>query len=335
MRTLTALTLLLAAGSAGAAADSADLVFAPAVPAPIARKAPATLKVHLETKELQMDVADGLDKPTSYMFWTFNSHVPGPFLRARVGDTLDLTITNPADSSMDHSIDLHAVTGPGGGAKVTLVKPGQTKEVLFKLLNPGLYVYHCAAPPVTDHIANGMFGLILVEPAEGLPKVDREFYIMQSEIYTKEEAGTEGLVHFSHDKALMEQPTYVVFNGRVGGLQDERRLNAKVGESVRVYFGNAGPNLISSWHIIGVIFDQVWNWGGIGADPARNVQTVLVPAGGSSIAQFTMKVPGDYTIVDHSIFRLEQGAMGTLHADGPEDLSIYPHVAPPKPESKP
>ncbi len=329
MTTLTALALTLAA-SRVPAAESPNLSYVPAMPPPVTRKVPAVVHVDLVAKEFKGLLAEGLTEPTEYMFWSFNGHVPGPVIRARVNDTLELRISNEASSSMDHNIDLHAVSGPGGGAKVTLVKPGQSKTVRFKLLNPGLYMYHCAAPPVTDHIANGMYGMILVEPEAGLPAVDHEYAVVQSEFYTKEEREEEGLVHFDHGKALAEDPTFVVFNGRVGGLQGERQLTAKVGETVRVYFVNAGPNLTSAWHIIGIIFDRLWAMGGVGAEPLRNIQTTSVAPGGAAIADFKVQVPGDYTVVDHSIFRLEKGAVGILHVEGAENTEIYPHVAPEK-----
>jgi len=327
MTMMTTVVLALAAAR-GLAADNPNLSYVPAVPPPITRKAPAVVHVELTAREFKGTLAEGLTEPTEYQFWSFNGHVPGPVIRARVGDTLELVISNEATSSMDHNIDLHAVSGPGGGAKVTLVKPGQSKTVRFKLLNPGLFMYHCAAPPVTDHIANGMYGMILVEPEAGLPAVDHEYAVVQSEFYIKETREDEGLVHFDHEKALAETPTFVVFNGRVGGLQGPRQLTARVGETVRVYFVNAGPNLTSAWHIIGVIFDKLWALGGIGAEPLRNIQTTSVAPGGAAIAEFKVVVPGDYTVVDHSIFRLEKGAVGILHVDGAENTEIYPHVAP-------
>lgn len=305
--------------------ETAKLTFAPKVPPPVNRKKPATVKVALETNEVEGMLMPGLGENTRYQFWTFNGRVPGPFIRAREGDTLELTLTNPKTSAMPHNIDLHAVTGPGGGAAVTLAAPGETKVARFKMLNSGLYVYHCAAPPVTDHIANGMYGLILVEPPGGLPPADREFYVMQSEFYTKEEFGHEGLVTYSHDKALEEEPTYVVFNGRFGSLMEEGSLKAKVGEDVRVYFGNAGPNKISSFHVIGAIFDRVYREGGV-READGGIQTTLVPAGGSAIVDFKLKVPGNYTLVDHAIFRLEKGAVGLLTAEGPEAPEIYKAV---------
>ncbi len=303
----------------------AALTYAPEVPPAVARQAPAVVRVDLRTEEKVGVLMKGFEEGTKYTFWTFNGHVPGPFIRVRVGDTLEVNLKNPKANSMDHNIDLHAVTGPGGGAAITLPKPGEEKTARFKLLNPGLYVYHCAAPPVTEHIANGMYGLILVEPAEGLPKVDREFYVMQSEFYTKKPFGEEGLQSFDAQAASAEKPTYIVFNGMVRSLMDEGTLKAKTGEKVRVFFGNGGPNLVSSWHIIGEIFDSVYREGSV-TGPQHNIQTTLVPAGSASIAEFGLEVPGDYTLVDHSIFRIEKGAMGILHVDGPERPDIYKKI---------
>lgn len=306
--------------------EEAVLTQAPQVPPAIARRHPAVVQVHLETREKEGLIMNGFEEGTRYRFWTFNGQVPGPMIRVRQGDTIELTLTNPKESTMDHNIDLHAVTGPGGGAKITLAKPGETKVARFKTLNPGLFVYHCAAPPVTEHIANGMYGLILVEPAGGLPKVDREYYVMQSEFYTKAEFGAEGLQSFDPDKAAAERPTYIVFNGRVGALLGEGALKAKTGETVRIYFGDGGPNLVSSWHIIGEIFDRLWPEGALASPPLKSVQTTLVPAGGSVVVEFKTQVPGDYTLVDHSIFRIEKGALGSLHVDGPADPEVYQSV---------
>ncbi|MBI3564380.1 MAG: nitrite reductase, copper-containing [Elusimicrobia bacterium] len=308
------------------AVEDAVLTTAPNVPPAIARKTPATVRVAFETKEAVGTLMESIGDPTRYKFWTFNGTVPGPFVRVREGDTLDITLKNPLTSGMAHNIDLHAVTGPGGGAAVTLTKPGETSTARFKMLQPGLYVYHCAAPPVSDHIANGMYGMILVEPKEGLPKVDREFYVMQSEFYTKEELGFEGLTTYDPKKASAEEPTYIVFNGKHGALMEEGVLKAKTGERVRLYFGDAGPNKTSSFHIIGTIFDKVYREGGFGAAPERNVQTTVVPPGGATVVEFDLKVPGNYTLVDHAIFRLEKGAVGLLHADGPDAPEVYKKV---------
>lgn len=291
----------------------AVLTHAPNVPPPIDRDYPAKVVVKMETVEKVMRLADGVD----YDFWTFGGQVPGQFIRIREGDEVEFHLSNHPDSKMPHNIDLHAVTGPGGGAASSLTSPGHTSEFNFKALNPGLYVYHCATAPVGMHIANGMYGLILVEPKEGLPKVDREYYVMQGDFYTKGGYGEKGVQPFDMEKAVAENPDYVLFNGSVGALTGENALKANVGETVRLFVGNGGPNLISSFHVIGEIFDKVYMEGGTAEN--KNVQTTLIPSGGAAITEFKTDVPGEYVLVDHSIFRaFNKGALGILQVDGDE-----------------
>jgi nitrite reductase (NO-forming) len=193
----------------------------------------------------------------------------------------------------------------------------------FKALNPGLYVYHCATAPVAMHVANGMYGLILVEPKDGLPKVDREYYVMQGDFYTKGANGQAGLQPFSMVKAIDERPDYVVFNGAVGAIAGDKALPANVGETVRLYFGVGGPNLTSSFHVIGEIFDRVWAEGNM-ALVTRDVQTTAVPAGGAAIVEFKVEVPGTYILVDHSLTRaFNKGALGMLKVTGAENKLVY------------
>lgn len=294
------------------------LTYAPDVPPPITRSEPALVKYALETTEEVGRLADGVE----YQFWTFSGSVPGPMLRVREGDMVELTLTNNSTSAMPHNIDLHAVTGPGGGADLTYVVPGESRAFRFRALNPGVYIYHCAVPPVGMHVANGMYGLIVVDPVNGWTEVDREYYVLQSEFYTEGDFGAPGLQRFSLRRALAEDPAYVVFNGGVDSLRNENALHAEVGERVRMFFGNAGPNLASSFHIIGVIFDLVYLEGGSHAN--RNVDVTLVPAGGAVIAEMEFHVPGDYLLVDHSIFRaFNKGALGTITVQGPENPVVY------------
>ncbi len=302
---------------------SAHLTFAPAVPAPINRTSPAVVRVDLETIEAVSPLVKDEHGNTTYEFWTFNGQVPGPMIRVRVGDTIELHLKNAKESENSHNIDLHAVTGPGGGATSLLVEPGEEKIARFKVLNPGLYIYHCATPPIPEHIANGMYGMILVEPKGGLSPVDKEFYVLQSEFYTKNEFGAKGLQHFDGAKGANENPTYVVFNGSVGALTGEGALQAEVGDRIRMYFGNAGPNLVSSWHIIGEIFDRVYHEASLTASPLESIQTTTVPAAGATVAEFTVDVPGNYLIVDHSIFRIDKGAVAILNVSGKESPAIY------------
>src|SRR5262245_27799258 len=275
----------------------ATLTNAPDVPPPITRRDPARVVVHLEVREVTMPISDGVD----YTFWTFGGQVPGKFVRVRQGDTVEFHLQNHPENQMPHNIDLHAVTGPGGGATSSFTAPGHESRFTFKALNPGLYVYHCATAPVGMHIANGMYGLILVEPPQGLTPVDREFYVMQGDFYTVGPYREKGTQSFDMQKAIDERATYVVFNGSEGALVGDRALKAKVGERVRIFVGNGGPNLVSSFHVIGEIFDRVYYEGG--ARYQEHVQTTLIPAGGSAIVEFKVEVPGTYILVDHSIFR--------------------------------
>jgi nitrite reductase (NO-forming) len=300
-------------GAVSIARDPADL------PGPIADGAARTTTVELEAVELVGKLAND----TTYRYWTFNGKVPGPFVRVRVGDTVNLVFKNRADSRMIHSVDLHAVTGPGGGAVMTQTPPGEIKSFRFKALNPGLFVYHCATPMVANHISSGMYGLILVEPAGGLPKVDREFYVMQGELYTDRGFGQRGHDEFSVEKLLAERAEYFVFNGAVGALTTEYPMKARVGETVRIFFGVGGPNATSSFHVIGEIFDRVYDQAAMGGAAATNVQTTTVPAGGATIVEFKLEVPGRYILVDHALARLERGLAGFLVVDGPEDASIF------------
>ncbi|GAB6068408.1 copper-containing nitrite reductase [Methylothermus subterraneus] len=287
------------------------------VPPPVRRTGPATVQVELTAREVIAEIAPGI----SYPYWTFNDTVPGPMLRVRVSDIVELKLTNDLSSTHEHDIDLHAVTGPGGGAPLTRVKPGESKSFRFKALKPGLYVYHCAAgdPPV--HVANGMYGLILVEPEGGLPEVDREFYLVQGEFYTQGLMGEKGLQPFSRTKMLEERPDYIVFNGRIGALVDHP-LTAQVGEKIRLFIGNAGVAKISSFHVIGEIFDRVWPEAST-AQPFENVQTTLIPAGGAAMIEFKLEVPGSYTLVDHALGRMDRGAWGVLQVEGPADEELY------------
>ncbi len=298
--------------------EEAVLTLAPNVPPPITRDHPTRVVVNLESQELVLPLSDGVD----YTFWTFGGGVPGRFIRVREGDVVEFHLNNRPDSRMPHNIDLHAVTGPGGGATSSFVTPGQSATFVFKALNPGLYVYHCATAPVGMHIANGMYGLILVEPEGGLPPVDREYYVMQGEIYTAGGYGEPGLQPFDMEKALDEDPDYVVFNGAVGALTGDNALTADVGETVRLFVGNGGPSLISSFHVIGEIFDRVHIEAGTAV--TENVQTTLVPAGGAAIVEFETQVPGEFLIVDHAIFRaFNKGALGMLTVGGEGDSLIY------------
>jgi len=295
----------------------AVMTHAPEVPPPVNRDHAALVKVKMETIEKTMKMADGVD----YTYWTFNGDVPGQMIRVREGDTVEVEFSNNPNSTVPHNVDFHASTGTGGGAAATFTAPGRTSTFRWKALQSGLYIYHCAVAPVGMHIGNGMYGLVLVEPKEGLPKVDKEFYIVQGDFYTKGKYGEPGLQPFDMDKAIREDADYVVFNGHVGAIAGDNALKAKVGETVRMYVGNGGPNLVSSFHVIGELFDKVYVEGGKLIN--ENVQSTLIPAGGAAIIEFKVDIPGSLTIVDHSLFRaFNKGALGQLVVEGEDHPEI-------------
>jgi nitrite reductase (NO-forming) len=301
-------------------ATASSIVLDPTdLPPPIGERAPQHVTYEIETVELEGQLADG----TTFTYWTYDGTVPGPFLRVKEGDTVEIILTNRADSTATHSIDLHAVTGPGGGAAVTQAAPGESKSFTFKAINPGIYVYHCATPMVAHHIANGMYGLILVEPAEGMAPVDREFYVMQGEIYTQGSHGEHGRQEIDIQKLLNETPEYFVFNGAVGGLTEEYVMTANVGETVRIYFGVGGPNFIFSFHVIGEVFDRVYDQGSITSPPLTDVQTTLVAPGGATVVEFGVEVPGRLILVDHALSRAERGLVGFLDVVGEANPEIF------------
>lgn len=289
---------------------------------PQAPDADGIVRINLRAQEVISEMAPGI-----YMnYWTYNKQVPGPMLRVREGDTVEISLTNDPTSLHDHNIDLHAVTGPGGGATITHVAPGETKSFQWKALNPGLYIYHCAMPNVSTHNSHGQYGLIMVDPKDSklaLPKVDKEFYIVQGEFYTEGKTGKRGLVPFDGDALLAGTPNYVVLNGKI---ESTPRLTAKVGDKIRIYVGNGGVNLISSFHIIGEIFDTVYPEANISGSIEHNVQTTAVLPGGASIVEFTLNVPGKYLLVDHALARMNKGAWAVLDVTGDENPSIFKEI---------
>ncbi len=303
----------------GPSTDAVRIAKDPAdIPGPITRTSPEHVLVELETVEL-----DGwIDEETSFRFWTFNGTVPGPMVRVREGDTVEIRLTNNANSQHPHNIDLHSVLGPGGGAEATTVAAGETRAFEFKALHPGVYVYHCAVPHIPTHVGHGMYGLIVVEPEAGLPEVDKEFYIMQGEFYTDLRPNQGGHANWDGDAQWREQPNYVLFNGQFQGITGDNAMQAQVGDRVRMFVGNGGPNFVSSFHVIGGIIDVLHREGQ--AEATHNVETTLIPAGGSSWMEFNFDVPGNYILVDHSLGRaIDKGGIAILQVEGDENPEIF------------
>lgn len=314
--------------------ERATVTLAPEVPPPIKRNHPVHLVVDMVATNRKLNVIGN----TKYEFWPFGYYdyrerknkygVPGPFIRARVGDVLQINFTNLDESGMAHSVDFHAVCGPGGGSPTNFAEQDETKVGAYLLQRPGLYVYHCAAAPIPVHIHNGMFGLILVEPQGGLPPVDKELYVMQHELYVQKSDDDPKMYEMDYVNSEREIPKHVLFNGREGALV-EKPFVVNQDETVRIYFGNAGPNLVSSFHVIGGIFDKVYREGDVISPPAQSIQTTLVPAGGAVIVDMKMEIPGSYSLVDHSIFRIDKGAVGMIKVKGKPRPDIYDSLEPP------
>jgi nitrite reductase (NO-forming) len=292
------------------------------VPPAIRERAARNVRVDLTAVELKGRLDDG----TTYGFWTFGGKVPGPFIRVRLGDTLEIHLKNDRSSVLAHSIDLHGAIGPGGGSEFTQTNPGEEKIVSFKALFPGLFVYHCATPSIAQHVSNGMYGLLLVEPEGGLPGVDREFYLMQGELYTTKPFGSQGEQEMDYEKLTSERPDYFLFNGAVGALTNDHPLRARQGETVRIFFGVGGPNFSSSFHVVGEIFDTVRRGAG---PPLRGEQTVSIPPGDAATFELKVRRAGRYSLVDHALSRIERGLAGVLIVDGEGDGDIM-HAGPAK-----
>ncbi len=282
-------------------------------------------EIRLDTTHKIIELAPGV----KFSAWTFGDQVPGPVVRARVGDRIKFSMTNRSDepvpgvritaAPMMHSMDFHsAMVAPND--KYRSIAPGQTISFEFTLNYPGVYMYHCGTPMVLEHIASGMYGMMIVEPREGYPtKVDREYAVLQSEFYTKldpQKRKVDGapLYVLDGDRVRMKAPTYTVFNGRYNGFVDHP-LEAKEGERVRLFLMNVGPSNTSSFHVVGTIFDRVW-MDGNPDNQFRGMQTVLLGSSSGAIVEFVIPQAGNYTMVDHHFANASQGAVGVIAAGG-------------------
>ncbi|MCU4744762.1 copper-containing nitrite reductase [Natronoglomus mannanivorans] len=307
------------AGALGADRIAADPT---AIPAPIDRDHAETVSVELVTEEVVAEIEPGV----TFTYMTFNGQIPGPLVRVREGDTVELTIHNHEDSTMAHNVDFHATRGPGGGGEATLVVPGETARLRFEATYPGAFIYHCAVPNVDYHIAAGMYGVILVEPEEGLPEVDHELYFGQHELYTVGDTGEEGHHDFSFDRMADEDPTYVALNGSKAAITPDGHGSptVAVGDTVRVIFGCGGPNLPSYLHPIGSVWDEAWATGSLASDPELFVETSTVAPGSAFVGTMSFPVPGDVKLVDHALSRVaRKGALAVIHVEGDENPEIF------------
>ena len=309
-----------------AAAAAAVSPLSLASTSPIAKAAPAHLPplqpgdsvdVHIEATDRKVEIASGV----YYNAWTFGDTVPGPIIHVRQGQTVNITFTN--NGAMQHSIDFHAAHTPPN-LSFAEVDPGKSLSFSFKAEVPGAFVYHCGTPPVLLHMANGMYGAIIVDPATPLPPADESYVIVQSEWYTQQISGN--LMGPDYQKMLAERPDEVVFNGAAFQYRDHP-LQAVAGERVRIYFVNAGPNAWSSFHVIGATFDKVYP-DGDAAHALSGVSTHTVGPGAGAIFDLVIPEPGQYPIVDHDFAHLMLGAQGVLNVRAPGEPLPAPAPAP-------
>lgn len=308
-------------------AGEVNVAVAPNVPPPSGRTEQAIVDVHFDVVE-GVQVIDA-NKGLQYVTWGYRINgdsavtgTPGPIIRARVGDVLRFTITNLPGNTHPHNVDFHAVTGQGGGAADTTVAPGETAIIEARLLYPGMFMYHCAFGDVPLHISQGMFGGILVDPAVPLPAVEHELYMVQSEYYTTDPLA--GPLTTDRGAVTDEAPTFVVFNGAVGALTGDNSPTMRVGETMRIYFVNAGLNLDSNFHPIGSHWDAVYPEAALLNPPLRGSQTTLVPAGGGVVVEMIGQVPMTVVLVDHALARaFDKGAIGTVVIEGDPNPEIF------------
>lgn len=304
-----------------------ELVKAPGLPEfPDCNGEPRNVRVTLQTQEYEAEIAPGV----TYPFLTFEGAVPGPAIVVCLGDWVEVTLKNPADSKHAHNVDFHAATGALGGGGVSTVAPGQQTTFRFQTLKEGAFVYHCAIPPIPFHVTSGMYGSIIVLPRGGLPEVDKQFYLMEGDFYTEPSEDDPSRHVYSPERVSAENPSYVVTNGKVGALTGDNALKVKVGDKVRFFYGQANDE---SWiHIIGGHFDVVYGRGSFHPDSTREygVETTAVAAGSTSVVEYTFRFPGVYLLVNHKLIRAtEKGQAVQIIVEGVADPNIMTVTAPP------
>jgi nitrite reductase (NO-forming) len=300
---------------------------APIVPAPISRREQKIVEYDLNVVETAAQIAPGL---TYQSLWAFDGVVPGPVMRVRVGDVVRFTLRSDGKNVTGHNIDFHFITGACGGCADTGVKAGEAKTIEVRAMYPGLFMYHCAYSAETNipavHIANGMFGYLIVDPQTPLPAVDHEFMLIESEFYVESTGpkGDKGICSFQDLSA--ETPTHVFFNGKHAALNTP--LHVKVNDRVRLYVGKGGVNGFSAFHVIGAIFDKVYQDGGLTDAPiSHGIQTVTVPPGGASVVEFVTPAPGTLVAVDHNLSRVFFKGLGqVIQVDGEPNKEIYDNL---------
>jgi len=288
------------------------------VPEPIDRDEPEHHEVELTVEEVTAEIEEG----KTFNFLTYDGQIPGPMVRVREGDTVSFTMENPPENEMAHNVDFHAVYGTGGGSVATTAAPGESGDVGFTAEYPGAFIYHCAVPRVDYHISAGMFGMIVVEPKDGLAPVDRELYFGQHEVYTD---GADGHQTFDPEAMKREDPNYVVLNGEAYAFSADKRGPIEVdrGDTVRVFFVDGGPNLTSSFHPIGNVWARAHRDGSLAA-AEENVQTMTVPPGSCMVGTMETPVPERIHLVDHALSRVRhKGLLADVDVVGEEQPAVF------------
>lgn len=306
-----------------------QLVPAPNLPAfPECNGEPRNVRFTLETAEYEAEIAPGITFP----FLSFNGAVPAPAIVVCLGDWVEVTLINPAESRHAHNVDFHAATGALGGGGVSTVSPGKQTTFRFQAIKEGAFVYHCAIPPIPMHVTSGMYGSIIVLPKGGLSEVDKQFYMMEGDFYSEPSEDDPSRHVYSPERISNENPSFVVTNGKVGALTGDNALKVNVGEKVRFFYGQANDE---SWiHIIGGHFDKVYARGSFHPDSAKEygVETTTVAAGSVTVAEYTFKYPGTYLFVNHKLIRAtEKGQAVQIVVEGADNPDLMTVVSPPAP----
>jgi nitrite reductase (NO-forming) len=283
-----------------------------AEPPPVSAVLPPAERTRLHRLRLEMSHATVTVTPgVTYAAWTFGGAVPGPALRVRQGDTVDFTLVNKAN--IPHSMDFHAAEIAPSKYYVN-VMPGDSLHYRWVARVPGSFMYHCGTAPVAMHIANGMYGALIVDPARARPAA-KEFVLVQSEFYLTAKPGQDGTHALDWERLLAVAPDHVVFNGRASQYATHP-INVQPNELIRLYVVNAGPNRISSFHVVGGIFERVYD-DATQTSPLTGVQTVNVPVGGGAIFEMRLREPGDYPFVTHAFADATKGGVGVLRVLAP------------------
>jgi nitrite reductase (NO-forming) len=298
------------AGTTGEDAEALAKAHTPTAAALPAIPAGDLVKVHMTLKDMVVEIAPGV----KYNTWAFDGHgAPGPVVHVRQGQTVEMTLTN--GGSIPHSIDFHAARiAPDVAFRDAA--PGESFTFRFQANDPGVFMYHCGTKPVLAHIANGMYGAIIVEPKVALPKVDHEYVLVGSECYMNGDGIAEP-AYLDMAKARARMADWVTFNGYANQYVTHP-LTANPGETTRFWVVAAGPTNNVNFHVVGTIFDRAWVNSDLASPPQKGVQTVVVPAGGGAVFDVKIDDVGLYPFVSHAFADVDLGQVGLLKVGNPK-----------------